>query len=301
MGTEEVQELAKRFKGASHKETLTNVLEWEDRNIIFWFERYPLVPALIALSPILLVASVSFVINLQRLNNPIVTYFFVITSTIYATIFSITYLMLSYYRKIPIKEMFNVAKFSLPIRFFLKRRLGVCRDYAKFTACLLSNIYQGSEIYFATTRTHSATGIRIENKVYMLDQHLPILTIDKWHILNPSKRKIGILKQNSLKFMDIGSLLSKSAMTEIDAVKLAKEMTELLNINPQAYDEVRYSSVEIRRQKGVKRYEDDEIVNYSLARWLKMKLANEILEPNQITNIEVAQDKEDLIFIISFK
>ena len=38
-----IKELANRLNnGTSDKEVLTNVLEWQDRNIVFWFERYPL-------------------------------------------------------------------------------------------------------------------------------------------------------------------------------------------------------------------------------------------------------------------
>ena len=37
---EELKNLADRLKGDSDKETLTNILEWQDRNIQFWWERW---------------------------------------------------------------------------------------------------------------------------------------------------------------------------------------------------------------------------------------------------------------------
>ena len=37
-----VTELANRLKGKSDKETLTNILQWQQTNISFWLERYPL-------------------------------------------------------------------------------------------------------------------------------------------------------------------------------------------------------------------------------------------------------------------
>jgi predicted transglutaminase-like protease len=40
----EVIHLSKRLKGESDKETLTNILEWQDKNIYFWTERWPLAP-----------------------------------------------------------------------------------------------------------------------------------------------------------------------------------------------------------------------------------------------------------------
>ncbi len=36
---EELRRLAKRLKGNSEKETLANILEWEDRNLQYWIER----------------------------------------------------------------------------------------------------------------------------------------------------------------------------------------------------------------------------------------------------------------------
>ncbi len=35
----DVKELLERFKGESEKETLTNLLEWQSRNISYWVER----------------------------------------------------------------------------------------------------------------------------------------------------------------------------------------------------------------------------------------------------------------------
>lgn len=37
---DELKTLAKRLKGSSEKETLTNILEWQDRNIQGWIDRY---------------------------------------------------------------------------------------------------------------------------------------------------------------------------------------------------------------------------------------------------------------------
>ena len=58
----EIKQLANRLKAVSDKETLTNVLEWQDRNIVFWFERYPL-------SHILLVSIVFFAVSVGWNNS----------------------------------------------------------------------------------------------------------------------------------------------------------------------------------------------------------------------------------------
>lgn len=76
-------------------------------------------------------------------------------------------------------------------------------------------------------------------------------------------------------------------------------MIKLLNIKEQT-SEAGLSSLEILRwKKGAILYEDDEIVNYSLARRLKVKISDEMLELSQIAKIEVIQDKNDLTFQIS--
>lgn len=41
IGDEELKELADRLEGESDRETLTNVLDWQDRNLSFWWERWP--------------------------------------------------------------------------------------------------------------------------------------------------------------------------------------------------------------------------------------------------------------------
>ncbi|MEM0202734.1 MAG: transglutaminase-like domain-containing protein [Archaeoglobaceae archaeon] len=40
VGNNEVKSLARRLKGKNDAETLTNILEWEDRNLTFWHERW---------------------------------------------------------------------------------------------------------------------------------------------------------------------------------------------------------------------------------------------------------------------
>ena len=63
-----IKELAKRLNGESDRETLTNILEWEDANINFWDERHPIsgiVLASLLVFPIIL--AVSFVIGLMVL------------------------------------------------------------------------------------------------------------------------------------------------------------------------------------------------------------------------------------------
>lgn len=52
IGDEELKELADRLEGDSDRETLTNVLDWQDRNLSFWWERWPFAISLKILVPI---------------------------------------------------------------------------------------------------------------------------------------------------------------------------------------------------------------------------------------------------------
>jgi hypothetical protein len=82
-------------------------------------------------------------------------------------------------------------------------------------------------------------------------------------------------------------------------------MTKLLNIKEQASNEA-ISPLEIPWKKRVILYEDNEMVNYSLARWLEMKISNELVSIDQVTRIEVKEEEKinrhnyDLTFLVRF-
>ena len=71
-------------------------------------------------------------------------------------------------------------KVSLPLSKMLEYKMGICRDYAKLTASLLVNLYPNSKIYFFTIPRHVATGIKLGNRIYILDQKLPLLEPEAW-------------------------------------------------------------------------------------------------------------------------
>jgi hypothetical protein len=88
---------------------------------------------------------------------------------------------------------------------------------------------------------------------------------------------------------------------ELDKEKLASKMRVLLKINEQT-SEANLLPLEIYEwKKGAVLYEDNEIVNYSLARLLKSKILGEKLELSQIANLEVIPEGKDLKFQITLK
>jgi predicted transglutaminase-like protease len=297
-----IKELANRLKAASEKETLTNILEWQDRNIVSWPERWPLSNLFSAL---LFVVVLLFLCLLLIPNSQLLWWIIVMLASSAITVFSIIVILLKLIRKIPVWDgLKNTFASSISINAFLENKLGVCRDYAKLTACLLANVYPDAEIYFVRAPQHVATGIMIDNSppVYMLDKQLPIVTIDKWHERwhkhRWSEKTMEKVKGNCLESVDIKSYLSKTKSTEPNIEKLVTEMMTLLNIEEQTDDKA--ISLKMPWKKGATLYEDNEIVNYSLARRLETKISSELIRINQITRIKISRQKDDLTFLIRF-
>jgi len=326
IGKDEVKSLANRLKAGSYKETLTNILEWQERNMEFWTERQPILPLLGYICLIFVAAvvifSAGFFISIPLLiwlNIQIIMWFtqtawwFLMISivmlasstlAILATMISI----LRSNRKFKWKEiprgLKNVIWPSISMNFLLEKKLGVCRDYAKMAACLLSNIYPDAEIYFASAPYHVATGINIENRLYMLDQRLPILTKDRWNDYRKPRKSNGIERfdpaKETLQKADRKVSLQTRGKSEPDTENLAKKMTELLNIKQQPDSKAipLQEPILILWKNGAILYEENEMTDYSLARYLETKISSELIRKNQITRIEISRHKDDLTFQI---
>lgn len=223
----EVEKLSKRFKGYSDKEILTNVLEWQEKNIQYWNDRgntflflllylflitsilllpiqanikwgvvgifilFGFFDLILTLSYILpLIASIialftwTYSINFSVANKILPVGSLVILSIILGSLISLLlYLRLKYRNLKSIQPEFKLRdtfKLSLSVDKILKYRLAICRDYAKLTAALLLNIYRENKLYFITIPNHVATAIQIGNKKYVLDQRLPVTSLEKW-------------------------------------------------------------------------------------------------------------------------
>jgi predicted transglutaminase-like protease len=318
IGNDKVKSLASRLKAESYKETLTNILEWQERNIVFWTERHPIVSVLFWAG---LISIVTFFVGLFILVSLIVRniqllsllswfaviWFVMLVSSI-ATTLAILIWIIRANRKFPWKEvprgLKNVFWPNISMNFLLENRLGVCRDYAKLTACLLSNIYPNEEIYFASAPDHIATGINIENRLYMVDQRLPVLTKERWNDYRKPKKSDTIQRfdpiKTTLQKADKGKFPQIKDKPEPNTEKLAKRMAELLNIKEQLDDKANslQKPIPIVWKDGFTLYEENEMTDYSLARFLANKISSEFVRMNQITRIETNSYKNDLIFQI---
>ena len=363
----ELGKLAKRLKGDSDKETLTNILEWQDRNIQFWWERWAFdcllkvlglisgiififfpflqLPSKFLIIEALLTVLVTIFIFISMLSNvlPLVFYAFLFLPIVYlltsvalripllaqnilsftlyvgclgAVILIMVYLFIRYSiffreEKSISKKLFKFLELvnrtfqlSLPVNKLLDYKLAVCRDYAKLTASLLFNLYPDSEVYFIRILGHVAAGINIKNKIYVLDQHLPILTTDNWLIKRNKKKAntyISKLKRDSggrpinVTFDKHDPITrEQKEAPKINNTELTEEITNLLGINQSLHKDK--TGIRIPLKNFVILYEDDAITKYSLIRAIKNKLESELCSNmDKISKIEINQDKSDLI------
>jgi predicted transglutaminase-like protease len=310
-----IVELAERLKADSEKETLANIAEWQNNNILYWFERSYLSPALWVLVPVSLGSLLGFLIELWRspatlgmIYSPLIVMILWILGTVTATLKVLTIFIIVYYRKMPLKHLYNVFTISNPIDFFVEKRLAVCRDYAKLSACLLFNIYPEREIYFVHAPSHVSTGIMVGENLYILDKYLPVATFDKWH-KRWHKRRLALARDKKVEraedvYMEsvpLNSVLPKTNSSELDKNGLASELERLLNIQRSKEKSEKIPILILHWKKGAVLYEDDEIVNYSIAQRLKKMISNEKLDMNRIANIKVDLKKDDLIFQAGLK
>lgn len=295
-----IRELADRLRAGSDKETLTNVLDWQDRNMAFWFERNPLSLAITSTLVVLVITSPFLILNAQILYG----YFAVLVSII-VTLSSAAVYMIHSYRKLPLKELLNIFPLNVSIGSILENRVGVCRDYAKLTACLLFSIYPEREVYFVHGTSHVAAGMMVEKKLYVLDKHLPLTTFDKWHERwhkgEYSEKTIEKVKGICLESVNLKALLSDTNSAPLDTDRLTGEMIRLLNVQGSTDDAKRASLRIMQWKKGAILYEDDEIVNYSLARQLETKISGQMLDASQLTGIKISREEDDIVFQVWFK
>lgn len=80
-------------------------------------------------------------------------------------------------------------------------------------------------------------------------------------------------------------------------------MTELLNIKEQTDDKTisLQKPIPIPWKNGAILYEENEMTDYSLSRYLETKISSELIRIDQITKIEISPHKDDLTFLIRFR
>lgn len=359
---EETKELSKKLIGDSYKETLTNIVEWQERNLQYWHERAEMFTLLYILSaiafffvlpqnlwmiPLIIIIFWLFLgdfmtffigalILISEVIVAIVVFVYVANtsiiirsvglSIIFGSIFSLLLYGMLKYRclkaSLPEFKFADAFKSSLPIRKILQYRLAVCRDYAKLTATLLISSYGlRNSIYFITIPQHVAAAIEIKDKMYVLDQSLPVMTFNKW--INYWSEKLSgsfLSKVYSSIYRILGGdvqlykLIANNGTIKVRKI-CYKKLGKVRDIPQLDVDivtnEVAYSlgisqlsnksepDTEINLKYFAIRYDRDEIVEFSLTRAIKNKLDSELCgNMRKITKIELSQDKSDFTLAV---
>jgi len=359
LSNEELKNLAQRLKTDSQEKNLINILEWQDRNIKTWSERWTTASILTNLTIIaLFVISIYFgkinhylyflllfipfiilgnltlniIFNLiiflvSVLIIPLVLSTFSpvlnINSSIFLVLIAFSVVLGSFislvidlflkYRGlksyIPDFDISDTFKLSLPIKKILHYKLAICRDYAKLTSALILTLHPKSEIYFVLIPQHVAVCIKLNNKMYVLDQKLPILTLDIWKEkwkkqLKKKKLKIDLVKI----YLENKKIRCKSVKNdevlyqhnEINIDELNNKIKKLFKINidrPKKKD-----NLKIPIKDFVLLISNDEIVKNSLIELIKNRVEDELVTNiNNLKYIDAERKDKDLIIKVWLK
>lgn len=325
-----ILELIKRLKGESEKETLTNILEWQDRNIRFWFERWTIplniiflsfgIPVVIVLTIflsfiIILFALVAFYIGidilkvasgamtLSRTIIETITIRNVLEFSIILFIILIIYLFIlkfTRYKRMEWKTIYYTLVLTLPVNKILEYKLALCRDYAKLTSSLLFNLYPDSEVYFIKTPWHETVGMKFKDEIYVLDQRLPISTLDNDRYANADIFSTKRDSTGNINLIEKPKWTKRKALSEINTEELTEEITRTLKIKQNSHKDK--PDFNIPLEKYAKFYYYDEIIKYSLIRAIKNRLENEFCDGiHKISKVTISRNKEDLMLEVYYE
>lgn len=359
-----IRSIYQRLAGESDIETLINLLEWQERNIQYWKERYWVSSVITIILWALLIPLIALffeflaIITLRLISHKIPyilalitdrTIFVVEAILLWALILLPSFaLFLGYinYNHIArerqinrreklkklAKRIWHTIKLNLSLTEILDYRMAVCRDYAKLTAALLLNAYP--EVHFITLPNHVAAAVRINGKYYVLDQRLPIMTLDSWienwkwllwweRIKNKFLRRtytpkcdiyVVQIKRNPDGGISDGPTLHKHMTYTVKSQKrknieiCIKKLEALL---ARKFDldqgETDYEEPDLRIPIQLKNYtlycEDDEIILHSMARGIKNRIEAEICgNITRLSGIKVSkEDARNLVVEIYLK
>ncbi len=283
-----LKEISEIVKAGSVKETLTRLVAWQEKNIL-WQEKTISKSLLICL---LSIGCLSLLLN----NAPLLAVGLAI---------------------IPLIWMFStIQTLSLTIEEILKNRVGVCRDYAKITMALLYNIplLHGNKKFFITIPRHVAVVIEVGKKCYVLDQRLPILPLKDWLQLWIRKHKVGYSRlffhhykirewTGDQKKKNDSYPRPKTRKTHyIDTNQIERILNKRLEIQPVLNPGENSLIVHTITVKNFALcYADNEITHFSFIEALKNKIENEFNnKSHKISKIIVNQVGRNIVLEISF-
>ncbi|MEM1542324.1 MAG: transglutaminase-like domain-containing protein [Ignisphaera sp.] len=186
---------------------------------------------------------------------------------------------------------------ELSVEDMLKLRRGVCRDYARLIASVLVNLFPKNRIYFFIIPGHVATGIEINGKIYVLDQKLPILTINAWLNLwnTDCTTRILVLEKENHSF-SVKNVERRICRNQKVRINLNKELEELVEKVHKAL-----TNQELLVQHILEKYAEvldieDKAVYESIIRKIKITLEKELVnQASLIRNINLSKEGDNIM------
>jgi len=317
-----VRNIAEKLRGTRDAETLNNVLEWQERAIRPWSKRaYLIIPVLGVVAFFGVVVALFGVLLLYHL----ISIDFIITGTLVCIILVATsfltlclHLIKIYMPFVRCKDGFRnklrkiielirlTFTFSLPLEKMLEYRMGVCRDYAKLSAALLLHLYPENEVLFFTFfgySGHVAAGVKVNNKIYILDQRLPILEPSTWLVLWRKERAkvFKLVKREGGKFeLEYASEITVSnELRRFKGFNLKATFREVVNAVIRAIDE-KQDSVDITLRDYALLFDvENYVIKESLIRKVRIELQNALAgNASKISEIQALKKDTDIILRI---
>jgi predicted transglutaminase-like protease len=303
--SDEIKKLSNRLTGITPKEMLTNIVEWQDRNLKFWEDRWP------AADVLKVTALLAFLFGIFTPLFGLLIYFALFSSGIAVYIFLDSVRRSRIIKRTaPGFRLLDTLEPSLPVEKILEYRLAVCRDYAKLTSALLLNNFPENELYFLMIPNHRAAAVKLNNRVYVLDQKLPILTLSKWvqrwkerlhkSNLKPESKKIV---KDSKRITTVKEQLEQyietpSEHTRINTERIAGELKKKLMIKDMGKRHESKNSIEITIpfQNYANIYEEDEIIEFSIVESMKNRIEDELTgNLDEILDLTVTRNDGNLV------
>ena len=212
-------------------------------------------------------------------------------------------------RRIPKFDIRDIFKTSLPIKKIIDYRLSICRDYAKLTCALLLNIYPQNDIYFIQIPYHVAVGIKIGDKIYVLDQKLPIRDLSTWLAIWKKRFKKKKLKEKFFRVvLEEDKVLIEKARLDYHAISSDKKpASQDINIFiDKLKKKLDTSKLDETSQLNTTEFkipldfnlltQKDEIIEYSLLELAKNKIEDECVgNVDKISDISSSYEDNSLI------
>jgi len=171
------------------------------------------------------------------------------------------------------------------------------------------NLFPNTKLYFVTRPKHIAAAIEVNNKIYVLDQRLPIQKITTWV-------KIQLYRCDSLEKYAIYKIIRKENGFDLQKEKIEKYIDKNLlneeytkpnwdNIVEEIYTAIddKKPNFEFKLKNCAIWYDiNDAIIKESLYRCIKNILRKEFCgNYSKIKNIELKQKGNDIVVHLQFE